>query len=72
MFSYLRDTHQAQTVGEAWDCLAQRRVDFQVVKLWVDEKMAVDPGVFDAIAEGYPELKTELQKARDTVTKRDI
>lgn len=72
MYSYLRDKTGAQTVGEAWSSLRKRKVDQGVVKLWVEEEMAINPGLFDAVSEGYPELKDDLQKVRDAYVNRVI
>lgn len=67
MYSYLRDEYGAQTVKEAQTAISQRQVRPEVVRLWVEEGMAVNPAIFDPIAEGYPEFKPELETVRKRV-----
>lgn len=75
MYSYLRDKTNAQTVGEAWQGLRQRKVDPKVVRLWVEEGMAINRNEFDAVAEGYPELMEDLKRIQkekfDEILKRN-
>jgi hypothetical protein len=65
VYSYLRDTHQAQTVGDAEEILRQHKVDPKIVRMWVEERM-VDwtPFLSNPIAEGYPELTADMEKVR--------
>lgn len=70
LYSYLRDKQQAQTVGGARDSIAQRKIAPEVVKLWVDEEMAVNPGEYDAIIQGYPEYAEDLKRVRKEVVDR--
>ncbi|MBI4036697.1 hypothetical protein HY386_02370 [Candidatus Daviesbacteria bacterium] len=70
MYSYLRDKIGTQTLQEAWDSLSQGKVDKEVVKLWVEEGMAVNPNEYSAIATGYPDLKDDLERIRDQSLKK--
>ena len=64
MYAYLRDNFHPKTLGEANQVMASGKVDPKVVKLWVEEGMAVNPGPFDSIAAGYPQFKPDLERVR--------
>ena len=74
IYSYLRDFHHAKTVGEAKITLEQRKIDPKIVKLWIEEKMALNSMEFDAISKGYPEFQKDLERVRtdwiETIMKR--
>ena len=61
MYSHLRDSFHAQTLGEARLVLEQRKIAPKIVKLWIEEGMALDPREFDAISKGYPEFQEDME-----------
>jgi hypothetical protein len=46
------------------------RVPGNVIELWIDEELAVNPNEFDAIAEGYPDQVKRLTAVRKQVLDR--
>jgi hypothetical protein len=41
VFTYMRDTHNAQTVGDAEDKLRQHQVDPDIVRIWIEERRSI-------------------------------
>lgn len=63
IYSYLRDTHAAQTVGDAWNCLAERKVANEVVLAWItNRKIHADTELIDATKKGYPQYAGMIEK----------
>jgi len=65
VYSYMKDTFKAKTIGDVEEKLQQKAVDTGVVRLWVEGRMIEHDDLLEkAIVEGYPELDTDIQQMR--------
>ncbi|MFO0781881.1 MAG: hypothetical protein U0524_03245 [Candidatus Saccharimonadales bacterium] len=64
MYSYLRDNYDVKKVGDIAPLLRSGVVPANVVGLWVEEGLAVNPREYDAIEIGYPEQREPLKEIR--------
>ncbi len=65
VFEYLRDTHHAQTVGDAEEALRQHKVDPDVVRIWIEADLIHTPILENPIVESYPELDEDIKRLRE-------
>jgi hypothetical protein len=66
VYSYMRDSHKAKTVGDVEDKLRQHQVEPEVVRVWVEGRMIEHDDLMEqAIAEGYPELDEDKQRMHE-------
>lgn len=61
VLTFLRDKYGAKTYGEAIQLLKNRTVDSKIIKFWIEEGMIGDYDYFEAIYEGYPELRPLIE-----------
>ena len=54
---HLRNPHGAETVGESLELLAKGKVDPRVVSGWIDDKLNPHSPYYEAIMEGYPQIR---------------
>ncbi|MFW6230962.1 MAG: hypothetical protein ACOC32_02975 [Nanoarchaeota archaeon] len=73
IFTYVRDRHEAQTIGDVSAVLQRREIHPEAVRFWIEEDYiraidSLDYGlVFQGVERGYPELSDtlhELEKER--------
>jgi hypothetical protein len=66
VYSYMRDNHQARTVGDVEERLRQHQIDSEVVRLWLEGRMIEhDDLIEQAVAEGYPELDEDRKRMHE-------
>ena len=66
VYSYMKDTHHARTVGDVEEKVRQHSVDPEVVRVWVEGRMLEHDDLMEqAIVEGYPELDEDIQNMRE-------
>lgn len=64
LYSLVRDTSQAQTIGEALEYLCYRPVEPEIIDQWLDG-IAESPVLAAAVCLGYPEFIGLLARLRE-------
>ena len=62
----MKDTHQAQTIGDVEENLVRHKVGLDVVRSWLEGRMIEHDDLIEhAVAEGYPELDEDRKRMRE-------
>lgn len=63
VYAILRDSYQATTHDQAMQILERGKVDPDTVQDWLAKPIEVHPYVYSSIRQGYPQLRSDVDKA---------